>query len=176
MVSRFDRLDFIELHSLVMRRFSTTTPEGIDLVLWGDLRIMFEETANDDIWKNQEKWIIKSWTFYENCRVHILALEDGTEIHMLAERRHQELASPEANGFCAPCYSNEALAIPEQTATGKEILNPFMAGSLPKTYIANLVGEDCLVLEDFTTYCCWFNIGADSEDLVMLIEENRLNL
>ncbi|GKD12963.1 hypothetical protein Tco_1197370 [Tanacetum coccineum] len=33
MVSRFDRLDFIKLHSLVMQRFSTTTPEGIDLVL-----------------------------------------------------------------------------------------------------------------------------------------------
>ncbi|GKA22466.1 hypothetical protein Tco_0708428 [Tanacetum coccineum] len=47
MVSRFDILDFIELHSLVMQRFSTTTPEGIDL-----------------------------------------ALEDGTEIHMLAERRY----------------------------------------------------------------------------------------
>ncbi|GJV86475.1 hypothetical protein Tco_1530413 [Tanacetum coccineum] len=67
---------------------------------------------------------------------------------------------------CAPCYSNEALAIPEQTATGKEISNPFMAG------------EDCWVLEDFTTYCCWFNIGAASEDLVLLrkIEENRLSL
>ncbi|GJZ25298.1 hypothetical protein Tco_0562757 [Tanacetum coccineum] len=65
-----------------------------DLIDWtslsyiGDLRIMFEETADDDIWKNQEKWIIKSWTFYENCGVHILALEDGTEIHMLAERRY----------------------------------------------------------------------------------------
>ncbi|GJV99918.1 reverse transcriptase domain-containing protein [Tanacetum coccineum] len=88
MISRFDRLDFIELHSLVMQRFSTTTSEGIDLVLWGYLRIMFEETADDDIWKNQEKRIIKSWTFYENCEVHILALEDGTEIHMLAERRY----------------------------------------------------------------------------------------
>ncbi|GKE58215.1 hypothetical protein Tco_1497400, partial [Tanacetum coccineum] len=64
------------------------TPERIDLVLWGDLRIMFKETVDDDIWKNQEKWIIKSWTFYENCGVHILALEDGTEIHMLAERRY----------------------------------------------------------------------------------------
>ncbi|GKA06621.1 hypothetical protein Tco_0685845 [Tanacetum coccineum] len=61
---------------------------------------------------------------------------------------------------------NEALAIPEQMATGKEISNPFMAG------------EDCWVLEDFTTYCCWFNIGAASEDLVLLrkIEENRLNI
>ncbi|GJS64030.1 putative ribonuclease H-like domain-containing protein [Tanacetum coccineum] len=57
MVSRFDRLDFIELH-------------------------------NDDIWKNQEKWIIKNWTFYENYGVHILALEDDTKIHMLAERRY----------------------------------------------------------------------------------------
>ncbi|GKA06620.1 hypothetical protein Tco_0685844, partial [Tanacetum coccineum] len=88
MVSRFDRLDFIKLHSLVMQKFSTTTPEGIDLVLWGDLRIMFEETADDDIWKNQEKWIIKSWIFYKNYGVHILALEDGTEIHVLAERRY----------------------------------------------------------------------------------------
>ncbi|GJR61768.1 hypothetical protein Tco_1503930 [Tanacetum coccineum] len=167
MVSRFDRLDFIELHSLVMQRFSTTTPKGIDLVLWGDLRIMFEETANDDIWKNQEKWIIKSWTFYENYGVHILALEDGTEIHMLAERRYPLIRETlermmelrltvESEGevvfdllrfisleakmgvrrifeCCAPCYSNEALAIPEQTTTGKEISNPFMAGSLPKT-------------------------------------------
>ncbi|GKB55168.1 hypothetical protein Tco_0905921 [Tanacetum coccineum] len=188
MVSRFDRLD-------LMQRFSTTTPEGIDLVLWGDLRII----------------------------VHILALEDGTEIHMLAERRYpllretlkrmmklklnvesegevvfdllrfiqkqiddKELASPKQTALgkdisnplivgsllkkymviSAPCYSNEALAILEQTATGKEISNLFMAG------------EDCWVLEDFTTYCCWFNIGAASEDLVLLrkIEENRLSL
>ncbi|GJY91635.1 hypothetical protein Tco_0506831 [Tanacetum coccineum] len=36
----------------------------------------------------------------------------------------------------------------------------------------------CWVLEDFTTYFCWFNIGATSEDLVLLrkIEENRLFL
>ncbi|GJW17169.1 hypothetical protein Tco_0024605 [Tanacetum coccineum] len=32
----------------------------------------------------------------------------------------------------APCYCNEALAIPEQTATGKEISNPFMADWKPK--------------------------------------------
>nr|GEY21861.1 retrovirus-related Pol polyprotein from transposon TNT 1-94 [Tanacetum cinerariifolium] len=35
---------------------------------------------------------------------------------------HQELASPEANGFC-----------PKQMALGKDISNPFMDGSLPKT-------------------------------------------
>ncbi|GKA98013.1 hypothetical protein Tco_0825907 [Tanacetum coccineum] len=55
MVSMFDRLDFIELHSLVMKRFKTSTPEGIDLILWGSLRTMFEANAEDGLWKNQEE-------------------------------------------------------------------------------------------------------------------------
>ncbi|GJU91999.1 hypothetical protein Tco_1304422 [Tanacetum coccineum] len=54
MIKLFDRMDLIEIHSLVMKRFETTPPEGIDLLLW----------------------------------VHVLRLEDGTEINMLAERRY----------------------------------------------------------------------------------------
>ncbi|GJV27266.1 hypothetical protein Tco_1383714 [Tanacetum coccineum] len=88
MVSRFDRLDFIELHSLVMKRIETSTPEEIDLILWGSLRTMFEANAEDDLWKNQEEWILKTWNFYDNCGVHILVLEDGTVFYMLAERRY----------------------------------------------------------------------------------------
>ncbi|GJY71209.1 putative ribonuclease H-like domain-containing protein [Tanacetum coccineum] len=76
MVSKFDRMDFLELHSLVMQRFETTTPKGIDLILWGDLKTMFEGNAVDELWKNQEDWILKSWNSYEICRVHILMLED----------------------------------------------------------------------------------------------------
>ncbi|GJS38252.1 hypothetical protein Tco_0563295 [Tanacetum coccineum] len=72
----------------VMKRFETTPPEGIDLLLWGDLRIMFESKEDDELWKNQEEWKLQSWIFYENCRVHVLRLEDGTEINMLAERRY----------------------------------------------------------------------------------------
>ncbi|GJU53638.1 hypothetical protein Tco_1227352 [Tanacetum coccineum] len=49
------------------------------------LRTMFEANAEDDLWKNQEEWILKSWNFYDNCGVHILVLEDGTEFYMLAE-------------------------------------------------------------------------------------------
>ncbi|GKD57425.1 hypothetical protein Tco_1290812 [Tanacetum coccineum] len=33
MVTRFDRLDLVELYNLVMKRFETTTLEGVDLVL-----------------------------------------------------------------------------------------------------------------------------------------------
>ncbi|GJU71315.1 hypothetical protein Tco_1262720 [Tanacetum coccineum] len=73
---------------LVMQRFKTTTPEEIDLILWGDLKTMFEANAVDELWKNQEDWILKSWNLYENCGVHILMLEDGTEFHMLAERKY----------------------------------------------------------------------------------------
>nr|GEV51813.1 hypothetical protein [Tanacetum cinerariifolium] len=45
----FDRIDLEELYNLVMQRFEIISPEGVDLVLWGDLRTMFEETANDDL-------------------------------------------------------------------------------------------------------------------------------
>ncbi|GJZ81417.1 hypothetical protein Tco_0646411 [Tanacetum coccineum] len=157
MIKLFDRMDMIKIHSLVMKIFETTHPEGIDLILWGDLRTI----------------------------VHVLRLEDGTEINMLAERRYpltkhtlermmdlrltvvfdddtvfdllrfivqqidefggqdgiyqklygsqltllhsKELASPGSNSSC------KELAILEQTATGKGISNPLMAGSLPKT-------------------------------------------
>nr|GEZ49174.1 hypothetical protein [Tanacetum cinerariifolium] len=88
MVTRFDRLDLMELYNLVMQIFEKTTPEGVDLILWGDLRTMFEANAEDELWQNQEEWSLKSWNFYENCGVHILVLKDGTKIHMLAERRY----------------------------------------------------------------------------------------
>ncbi|GJS22646.1 hypothetical protein Tco_0451278 [Tanacetum coccineum] len=92
MVKMFDRLDLEELYNLVMQRFESTTPEGVDLVLWGDLRTMFDVNTEDELWQDQES---------------------------------KELASPKQTAL--------ALDIPEQTATGKEISNSFMAGSLPKT-------------------------------------------
>nr|GEY50332.1 hypothetical protein [Tanacetum cinerariifolium] len=49
MVTRFDKMDLEELYNLVMQRFETTSPEGVDLALWSDLRTMFEETADDDL-------------------------------------------------------------------------------------------------------------------------------
>ncbi|GJV39651.1 hypothetical protein Tco_1418091 [Tanacetum coccineum] len=152
MVTRFDRLDLVELYDLVMKKFETTTPEGVDLVLWGDLRTMFNANAKDELWQNQERWNLKSWDLYENCCVHTLILEDGTEIHMLAERKYpltketlermlslsKELASPKQTAL--------ALAIPEQTATGKEISNPFMAGFRVKEFDEPPTKEEALSL------------------------------
>ncbi|GJS66962.1 hypothetical protein Tco_0681526 [Tanacetum coccineum] len=60
MVKFFYRMDLVEIHSLVMKMFETTPPEGIDLLLWGDLRIMFESKEDDELWKNQEEWKLQS--------------------------------------------------------------------------------------------------------------------
>ncbi|GKD14019.1 hypothetical protein Tco_1198426 [Tanacetum coccineum] len=56
--------------------------------LGGDLRTMLDANAEDEFWQNQERWNLKNWNFYENCGVHTLTLEDGTEIHMLVERKY----------------------------------------------------------------------------------------
>ncbi|GJS24476.1 putative ribonuclease H-like domain-containing protein [Tanacetum coccineum] len=88
MVTRFDRLDLVELYNLVMQRFETTTLKGVDLVLWGDLRTMFDVNAEDEVWQSQERWNLKSWDLYKNYGVYTLILEDGTKIHMLAERKY----------------------------------------------------------------------------------------
>ncbi|GJY17438.1 putative ribonuclease H-like domain-containing protein [Tanacetum coccineum] len=58
MVTRFDRLDLEELYNLKMN---------------------YGESRRLDSYE---------WDFYENCGVHTLILEDGTEIHMLAKRKY----------------------------------------------------------------------------------------
>ncbi|GJW37318.1 ribonuclease H-like domain-containing protein [Tanacetum coccineum] len=47
-----------------------------------------ERKSDDDFWKNQEDWEIIRWRLNEFSGVHTLELEDGTMIHMLAERRY----------------------------------------------------------------------------------------
>ncbi|GJV45097.1 hypothetical protein Tco_1429633 [Tanacetum coccineum] len=52
MLDDFDRQDVMDLHRLVQERYDTTSPEGYDLLLWVDLKILFEPNEEDEIWKN----------------------------------------------------------------------------------------------------------------------------
>ncbi|GJU67607.1 hypothetical protein Tco_1253866 [Tanacetum coccineum] len=116
MVKMFDRLDLEELYNLVMQRFESTTPEGVDLVIWGDLRTI----------------------------VHTLILEDGTEIHMLAERKYPltketlkrmvslKLIAESASESAYILLSKE-FSSPKQMALGKDFSNPLIVDSLIKT-------------------------------------------
>ncbi|GJV57674.1 hypothetical protein Tco_1458679 [Tanacetum coccineum] len=88
----FDRQDLFHLYDLVMEQYSEITLEGIELILWGDLKIMMESSTEEndqsDFWNNQKNWEIDRWRLYEACGVYILELKDGTIIHMLVERRY----------------------------------------------------------------------------------------
>nr|GEV75590.1 hypothetical protein [Tanacetum cinerariifolium] len=59
--------------------------------------------------------------FVVNIRLLIATLVNRRLIEFTMSNTHQELASPEANGFC------KELASPKQTALGKDILYPLMA-------------------------------------------------
>ncbi|GJS36082.1 hypothetical protein Tco_0534464 [Tanacetum coccineum] len=89
MLKSFDRHDLDVLHWLVMERFQDNTPEGYNLMLWGDLKILADPEQDDDIWKNQNQWKIISWKLYETCGVHTLMV-DGTlmTIHMFIEKKY----------------------------------------------------------------------------------------
>ncbi|GKC46254.1 hypothetical protein Tco_1063976 [Tanacetum coccineum] len=88
----FYRQDLFYLYDLVMKQYSEITPEGIELILWGDLKIMMESSTKENnqgnFWNNQQDWEIISWRLYEACGVCILEFKDGTVIYMLVERRY----------------------------------------------------------------------------------------
>ncbi|GJY58340.1 hypothetical protein Tco_0458232 [Tanacetum coccineum] len=48
MLDDFDRQDVLDLHRLVKARYMTSSLEGYDLMLWGDLKILFEPDEEDE--------------------------------------------------------------------------------------------------------------------------------
>ncbi|GJV68991.1 hypothetical protein Tco_1484500 [Tanacetum coccineum] len=96
MLDDFDRQDVIDLHRLVNERYEITSPEGYDLLLWGDLKILFEPNEEDEIWKNQQDYNLISWRLFESCGVHVLLMNTGVAIHMMIEKKYpltQEMLS-----------------------------------------------------------------------------------
>ncbi|GKB64471.1 hypothetical protein Tco_0920657 [Tanacetum coccineum] len=57
--------DLVELYKLVKAKYgSTRSVEDMDLLLWGDLKTMFEPHVEDEIWKLQQRKEISSYTTY----------------------------------------------------------------------------------------------------------------
>ncbi|GJU97560.1 hypothetical protein Tco_1326831 [Tanacetum coccineum] len=83
MLDDFDRQDVLDLYKLVKERFKTTSPEGYDRLLWGDLITLFEPSEEDEIWKTQQDYTLISWKLYDSCGVHLLLMDTGSSIHML---------------------------------------------------------------------------------------------
>ncbi|GJY87408.1 putative ribonuclease H-like domain-containing protein [Tanacetum coccineum] len=96
MLYDFDRQDIMELYRLVKERYSSSKPEGYDLMLWGDLHTLFEPDEESEIWMNQNEYNLISWSLCDFCGVHILLMQNGIAIHMLTEKKYplsQEMLS-----------------------------------------------------------------------------------
>ncbi|GKF06741.1 hypothetical protein Tco_0037409 [Tanacetum coccineum] len=86
----------MDLHSLVEERYATSRPEGYDLMLWGDLKILFQPDEEDEVWRHQHEYNLISWRLFDSCRIHILLMDNGIAIHMMIEKKYpltQEMLS-----------------------------------------------------------------------------------
>ncbi|GJV38425.1 hypothetical protein Tco_1410902 [Tanacetum coccineum] len=89
-------MDVEQLFRLVKERYSSSAPEGFDLMLWGDLHTLFEPDEDDEIWKDQHEYNLLSWRLHDFCGIHILLMNNGLAIHMLTEKKYplsQEMLS-----------------------------------------------------------------------------------
>ncbi|GJT77908.1 hypothetical protein Tco_1044633 [Tanacetum coccineum] len=84
-----EREDLSTLYRLVQERFQLHPLEGRDLLLWGDLRMIFDPDEKYDIWMNQLDRKFLKWKLHEHYGIHTLFM-DGTpmQINMLVEKKY----------------------------------------------------------------------------------------
>ncbi|GJT19882.1 hypothetical protein Tco_0878588 [Tanacetum coccineum] len=87
MLNDFDREYLIMLYRLFNEKYASTRPGFDDLVLWGDMKIMFEPDGDDAVWKNPHSQELIEWKLYDSCGVHSLMLGE-ISIHMLVEKNY----------------------------------------------------------------------------------------
>ncbi|GJR96481.1 hypothetical protein Tco_0268655 [Tanacetum coccineum] len=73
---------------LVKDKFQTASPEGYDLLLWGDLKTLIEPNEKDEIWRNQQDWNLINWKLHNFCGVYVLLMDTGLVIHMIVEKKY----------------------------------------------------------------------------------------
>ncbi|GKB78101.1 hypothetical protein Tco_0944996 [Tanacetum coccineum] len=67
MLKSFSREDLEDLYKLVKAKYESTRPmEDLDLLFWGDLKIMFDPHVEDQIWKNQQNYKVLDWKLYDS--------------------------------------------------------------------------------------------------------------
>ncbi|GKE88012.1 hypothetical protein Tco_1565487 [Tanacetum coccineum] len=88
MLKSFDKEDFETLWKLVKDKYGSTRPvEDLDLIIWGDLKTMFEPHVEDRVGRNQQDYRVLDWKLYDSCGVHSLRTQH-IHIHMLVEKRY----------------------------------------------------------------------------------------
>ncbi|GJS15267.1 hypothetical protein Tco_0409739 [Tanacetum coccineum] len=87
MLKSFNMQDLEDMYKLVKETHKMKKPEAEALVLWGDLKTIFEPDESDEIWKNQQDHTLIEWRLFDSYGVHSLVM--GTiAIYMLVERQY----------------------------------------------------------------------------------------
>ncbi|GKB24304.1 hypothetical protein Tco_0863705 [Tanacetum coccineum] len=88
MPKSFDRKDLEDLYKLVKAKYESTRPvEDLDLLLWGDLKTMFEPNVEDKVWRNQQDYKVLNWKLYDSYGVHSLMMQH-VHIYLLVEKKY----------------------------------------------------------------------------------------
>ncbi|GJV71605.1 hypothetical protein Tco_1491600 [Tanacetum coccineum] len=88
LATNFDKEDLETLNKLVKAKYgSKRLVEDMDLVLYRDLKIMFDPHVEDQVWKNQSDYRVLEWKLYDSCGVRS-SRKQNVHIHMLVEKRY----------------------------------------------------------------------------------------
>ncbi|GJR77583.1 retrovirus-related pol polyprotein from transposon TNT 1-94 [Tanacetum coccineum] len=100
MLDDFDRQDVMDLHILVKERYDTTSPEGYDLLLWGDLKTLFEPCEEDENYIRKffralhPKWRAKVSAIKESKDLTSLSLDEligNLNVHEMIIKKDSEI-------------------------------------------------------------------------------------
>nr|GFA31160.1 hypothetical protein [Tanacetum cinerariifolium] len=67
-----EKNDLRKLLGAVDNLYQREKPDTFALILWGDLRVLFQSLADEDthaFWRNQDSWRIRSWRLYPRAQV-----------------------------------------------------------------------------------------------------------
>ncbi|GJW71330.1 hypothetical protein Tco_0128247 [Tanacetum coccineum] len=77
MLDDFDRQDVLDLYRLIKERFETTSLEGYDRLLWGDLITLFEPSEEDEIWKAQQDYTLIAGVMIISAAGYVSTTSEG---------------------------------------------------------------------------------------------------
>ncbi|GJV18897.1 hypothetical protein Tco_1367917 [Tanacetum coccineum] len=81
MLKSFNREDLEDFYKLVKAKYKSTRPvEDLDLLLWGDLKTMFEPHVEDAVWKNQQDYKVLDWKLYDSCGGRIVGIKSLLDV------------------------------------------------------------------------------------------------
>nr|GEY20167.1 retrovirus-related Pol polyprotein from transposon TNT 1-94 [Tanacetum cinerariifolium] len=82
MLTSFDREDLEDLYKLVKAKYGSTRPvKDLDLLLWGDLKTMFEPHVEDVVCRKQLGYKVLEWKLYDSYGVHSLRMQSMQDQH-----------------------------------------------------------------------------------------------